>query len=115
MANSHPDYDRHSRERTQDVLKALEQKAAILKVTGGSSITAGKVGEAPKLEYTSGNGVHIRHLPDDEHGLIRISIGGGDAIPINADYCVFRGNPSECLKLLKKAIRAVEEAYSIQN
>ena len=54
------------------------------------------------------DGIHVRKLPDDELDILRISIGGGDNIPVNVNYLVFRGDRVECIKLLRKALSALD-------
>ena len=52
--------------------------------------------------------VDVAKLPDDEQGIIRISIGGGDATPVQLNYCRFRGDHGACVDLLRKVLRAME-------
>jgi hypothetical protein len=70
-----------------------------------SEITAGRHDEVPLREWTYGD-VVVRQMPPDEHGVLRISVGGwpGPA------YCVFRGDPDHCLELLHRAYLAMTNA-----
>jgi hypothetical protein len=87
-------------------LNRLQERADDMVRDRASEITAGKEGEA-ELGRWKHAGVHVTHLPPDEQGILRISIGGGlDIVPMN--YCVFRGDRGPCIYLLKKAIRALE-------
>ncbi len=71
-----------------------------------SQITGGVEGEQSLAEW-SANDVGVRQLPDDRHGILRISIGGGST-PLPLNYCVFRGDRVKCIDLLQKALRALE-------
>lgn len=88
-------------------LKSLKEKANRMQSEGKSKITAGDDGEQP-LEEWQQNGVHVRHMPPDEHGILRISIGGGIVAPMELNYCVFRGNHGACIDLLRKALKAMD-------
>lgn len=46
--------------------------------------------------------------PDDEQGILRISVGGG-VQTVDVNYCVYRGDLAKCLHLLRMAICALEE------
>ena len=48
-------------------------------------------------------------MPDDEHGVLRMSIGGGDNLPVTLNYCVVRGGIGQCIELLEKALKALRE------
>ncbi len=87
-------------------LRSLEQKAARMTAAGKSQITAGKPMEEALAEWKA-NGVGVTQLPPDEHGILRISIGGGDT-PARVNYCVFRGGHGRCVDLLRKALKAME-------
>jgi hypothetical protein len=71
-----------------------------------SEITAGKDGE-DELAAWSKCQVRVRQLPPDEHGILRISIGGGET-PVPVDYCSFRGDRQECIRLLRRALKALQ-------
>jgi hypothetical protein len=98
------DYITHFRD---EWLKSLDEKADRMKAAGQSKITGGEEGEQPLAEWQH-KGVTCRHMPPDEHGILRISIGGGTETPVDVNYCVFRGNRGHCIDLLRKALRAME-------
>jgi hypothetical protein len=87
--------------------KSLGEKADRMHAEGKSRITGGNKGEKPLAEWQFKT-VHVRHMPEDEHGILRISIGGGDDTPIQLNYCVFRGSRGHCIDLLRKALKAME-------
>lgn len=87
-------------------LASLEAKANKMRDAGESQITGGKPGEEELGSWSVG-GVTIRQLPVDEHGILRISIGGGDVPSPGMDYCVFRGDRAQCRRLLSKVVRAL--------
>lgn len=64
----------------EEFLNALRGKADKMGAKGTSSITAGELNEEPICEWKGSNGVHCRKMPDDEHGVLRISIGGGEHV-----------------------------------
>jgi len=82
----------------------IHDKARRMIDEGKNTITAGVPGEQAIAKWESG-GVVVRQMPDDEHGLLRISIGG---LP-NKGYLVFRGDRGQCRALLKRALRALEK------
>jgi len=90
-------------------IKSLEDKAEKMQAAGESQITAGKPDEQI-LDQWKWNGVYVRQLPPDEHGILRISIGGGDT-PSPLNYLVFRGDHGECVDLLRKALKALERTH----
>ena len=92
---------------SRDWLKSLEEKADRMVANGASMITAGVEGEKALAEWQF-KSVGVRHMPEDEHGILRISIGGGEHIPIPLDYCVFRGDRGQCVDLLRRALKALE-------
>ena len=96
------------RDFRQDWLKDLEAKADRMREAGESKITGGDKGERRLAEWQHKT-VHVRHMPPDEHGILRISLGGGEDIPVQLNYCVFRGNRGHCIDLLRKALKAMEE------
>lgn len=85
----------------------LQRRAEVIKKMEKSKITGGADGEPILMEWTA-NGVGVRQLPDDEQGILRISIGGGEHLPVKMNYCVFRGNRSLCIGVLRKALKALE-------
>lgn len=94
---THPDADAR-----RDWLRSLEDKATRMKAAGQSEITTGG---GPLAEWQHGR-VRVRKMPDDEHGLLRISVGGGDT-PLEGDYCTFRGDREQCIALLNRALNAL--------
>jgi hypothetical protein len=88
-------------------LKSLEEKADRMREAGESKITGGEEGEQSLAEWKYKT-FHVRHMPLDEHGILRISVGGGENIPVQLNYCVFRGNHGHCVDLLRKALKALE-------
>lgn len=103
---THDDRDYHSDFRTR-WLDSLEAKADRMQAAGQSKITGGDDGEQPLAEWQH-KSVQVRHMPPDEHGILRISIGGGQDTPVELNYCVFRGNRGHCIDLLRKALKAME-------
>lgn len=90
-------------------LESLKAKAEKMESQRESQITGGKPGEKPLAEWKCG-GVCVKHLPDDEHGILRISCGGGRETPIHLDYCVIRGSVGQCIELLQACIVALRAA-----
>src|SRR3990167_4441942 len=88
-------------------LDSLRNKADQMQADGKSNITGGEDGEQALAAWKS-HGVHVKHLPDDEHGILRISVGGGTETPILLNYLVFRGNYEACVSLLEQALRALK-------
>lgn len=93
--------------KREEWLNNLIDKAEAARAAGQSSITGGADGE-PIIAQWKAFDVGVRHLPDDEHGILRISIGGGET-PLPLNYCVFRGNHQACIELLRKALKALEQ------
>lgn len=88
-------------------MERLRERADENERRGLSQIAGGKP-EEPVLEEWESNGVHVRHLPDDEQQILRISIGGGGLAAVEHNYCVFRGPHGACVDLLRKVLRAME-------
>lgn len=97
------------RDFRREWMERLQQRAASMVRNKQSEITAGKQDEQPLAEWKA-HGVGVRHMPDDEQGILRISVGGGEDLPISLNYCVFRGSIGQCIDLMHKAIRALREA-----
>lgn len=72
-----------------------------------STITAGGEGEAALAQWKR-DGVSVVHLPPDEQGVLRVSIGGGDHLPINVAYCNFRGDYDQVVALVRRALSVLE-------
>lgn len=93
--------------KREEWLNRLIDKAETARAEGQSQITGGRDGEPILAEWKACD-VGVRHLPDDEHGILRISIGGGST-PLPLNYCVFRGDRGQCIELLKKALAAIQD------
>lgn len=93
----------------EQFLNELRGKADRMGAKGTSSITAGELNEESICEWKGSNGVHCRRMPDDEHNVLRISIGGGEHLPVTLNYCVVRGGVGQCIELLEKALKALRE------
>lgn len=90
-------------------LDSLRAKAAKMVDAGESQMTAGKPGEEPLAEYRRA-GVTVRQLPEDEYGILRLSIGAHPDAWLDTAYLVFRGDRGKCQSLLRRALRALEFA-----
>lgn len=99
---THDDYQHRINEAAR-FMERLKQRAAQDK--GKSQITAGHESEIPLARWKHGD-VQVTHYPDDEQGILRISIGGGHT-PVPLNYCVIRGGVGQCIELLEKAIAAL--------
>ena len=96
--------------RNEDFLERLRERADKCVDELSSTITAGKPGEEPLASWRRGN-VDVKQLADDEQGILRISVGGGQT-PVPLNYVVFRGNHGECVDLLRRALAALERRPS---
>ena len=102
-------FDREHRPNLADEwMDSLMAKAEKMRAAQQSQITGGKP-EEPVLNEWKRKGIHVRELPPDEHGILRISIGGGPDTPTAVDYCVFRGSHGKCVDLLRRALIAMQE------
>lgn len=99
-------FDNQHRQTFMDQLRERADKA---KDAAASTITAGAAGEQPLAAWKASNGIHCRHMPDDEQGILRISVGGGDHLPVTLNYVTVRGKVGDCIALLQKAIDALRE------
>ena len=100
----------HEDSDQQLFLNRLRERANQMTKAQQSGIAAGKLGEPVLAEWTA-HGVHVEHRPDDEQGIMRISIGGnppGHALPMS--YCSIRGDLGQCIDLLTNAIEALKDA-----
>lgn len=87
-------------------MQRLKDRAAKMEREGLSQIASGKRGEQALAKYDA-QGVHVRKMPDDEQGILRISIGGG--IPsVNVNYCTYRGDRQRCIEMIEKALGALK-------
>lgn len=89
-------------------MEQLGRRAAVAKKKGTAKITVGEAGEPVLAEWKHG-GLYVVHRPPDPQGILRISIGGGEFNPVDLEYCVFRGDRTQCAYLLEKAARALRE------
>lgn len=104
--DTHSDASHLSRLR-DEFMGRLRERAEDDRAAGRSKITGGADGEESLAEWKASNGVHVRQLPPDEQGILRISVGGGDDVPVPLNYVVFRGSHGACVDLLRKALHAL--------
>ena len=90
-------------------IDALRDRAAKAEKAAASVIAAGEKDEQELGSWKASNGVHCRHLPDDPQGILRMSIGGGEHLPVTMNYVVVRGKIGQCIELLEKALVALRE------
>ena len=91
-----------------EFLRRLKERATQMKQDRASEITGGKDGEK-ELARWDAEGIQCIHRPEDEQGVLRISVGGGET-PVPLNYCVIRGDLGQCIELLEKAARALRAA-----
>ncbi len=103
MSMTHED----KQHQTNEFLDRLIARADRMREEKASVITAGEEGE-PIIKTWLSNGMGVTVRPDDPQGILRISVGGGDKTPVPLNYCTVRGDIGQCIKLLKRAIRALE-------
>lgn len=89
-------------------LDRLQERAGQMVQDKASEITCGKPGEETLQSWDSANGVSVRQLPEDEQGILRISVGGGIQ-KVDVNYCVCRGDLAKCAHLLEKAAHALKD------
>ena len=99
---THPDNDAVE---PSEWMKSLESKAERMVAESKSRLTAGHPGEKALSEWEHGE-IQVREMPEDEHRILRISVGGG-ATQANVNYCVFRGDRTRCAYLLEEAAKAL--------
>jgi len=106
---SHLDSDFPPKDGTfrERFIKELAGRAETIKKQEGSQITSGFDGEPFLAKWTAAN-VQVVQRPDDPQDILRISIGGGDHLPVSLNYCVIRGDRKRCIQLLQRAIKALE-------
>ena len=90
-------------------IEQLRERAARARKAEASVITAGEKNEKELGSWKASNGVHCKHLPDDPQGILRLSIGGGEHLPVTMNYLVVRGKIGKCIELLEKALIALRE------
>lgn len=93
----------------QEFIQRLTKQAEQNMAKGTGTIAGGAPHEKLLEEWRGSNGVVCRRLPDDPNGVLRISIGGGDDIPVLGDYAVVRGDVRNCIELLERALAALKE------
>lgn len=91
----------------EQFIKDLSARADFLQAAGKSKITGGVDGEPILMEWTA-NDIYIRQMPADQQGVLRVSIGGGDHLPVTVNYLTFRGDRGQCIDLLRRALTALE-------
>lgn len=87
----------------------LRERAVKAEKAAASLITGGEPHEKELGSWKASNGVHCRHMPDDPQGILRISAGGGEDLPVTMNYVVVRGKIGQCIDLLEKALVALRE------
>lgn len=92
----------------QTFIDRLRERAKQCVNDCASEITIGKPDEKP-LAVWKHDGIYVTHMPDDEQGILRISIGGGSEI-VSLDYCTIRGGVGKCIDLMERAIAALRKA-----
>lgn len=100
---THFDNDHRDAAR-QDFLKELELRAELMSDLAKNDLQDGNV-----LADWKHDGMRCQLLPDDRQGILRISIGGGDDLPVMADYCNIRGDIGKCIRLLERAVAALKK------
>lgn len=98
----------HLDNQHSDFIERLKERAAAAEQAKASLITGGNEGDEPLAVWDFAN-VQCKHLPDDEQGILRISIGGGQT-PVPLNYCVIRGDLGQCIDLLSRALDALRAA-----
>lgn len=96
---SHQDLDHDERSRVIDELRC---KAEVLSDLGRNRVTNDKV-----LEQWNHDGIRVQMLPEDRNGVLRISIGGHPGIE-RSEYCNFRGDQQQCIRLLERCLQAMK-------
>jgi hypothetical protein len=87
----------------------LRERAEKAQKAAASTIAAGGENEQELGSWRASNGMHCRHMPDDEQGILRLSIGGGEHLPTTMNYLVVRGKIGQCIELLEKALVALRQ------
>lgn len=100
MAMTHSDSDHMGSE----FMKLLQQRATTMEEKQQATITAGKPGEIV-LKHWKYDNMYVMKLPNDQQGILRVSVGGGRA---EVDYVSFRGDRARCALLLERAAKALK-------
>lgn len=90
-------------------MERLRERADAAQKAKASTLTGGEPGEDPLFSGQASNGVHVKVLPDEEQGIIRVSLGGGDHLPVHLDYCVIRGPIGKTIELVEISLAAMKE------
>lgn len=98
---SHQDMDHGERRR---IIEELRLKSELMTELGANRTTA----DGDVLEESEVDGLRVQKKPDDERGVLRISIGGHPAIE-RSSYCNFRGDRRACIELLERALYAMKQ------
>jgi hypothetical protein len=99
----------HSDNLHNKFIELVRERAVSARNNSQSLIASGKDGEIELKSWESTNGFNCRQLPSDPQGILRLSIGGGDDLPVQMDYLSIRGDKRQCVRLLKRALKALEE------
>ena len=104
-----PDHARSIQQlfQREGFLRELEIRADTIRSLGKSRLTGGSDDEPVVCRYES-CGIGVIQRPDDPQGILRISVGGGEDLPENVNYLVFRGDRESCIKLLTRALTALK-------
>lgn len=97
---SHSDSDHELR---REFLKELKLRAELMTDLGKNDLQEGNV----LLDWQH-DGMRFQLLPDDRQKILRISIGGGDCLPVVGNYCNIRGDIGQCIHLLEKALAGLK-------
>lgn len=87
-------------------MERLRERAE--QMDGKSKIAAGAPDEKPVAEWRHKN-VDVKHLPNDEQDILRVSVGGIIASTPRFIYCSFRGPVGQCIAALEQAIEAMKK------
>jgi len=96
---SHSDSDHEMKAR---VLDELRMKAELMEDLGKNDLALGNVQSESRLD-----GIHIRQLPPDKQGVLRLSIGGRPDME-GTQYLTYRGDTRQCVELLEQALSAIK-------
>jgi hypothetical protein len=96
---SHSDRD-HSEDSR--ILKELQLKAELMSDLSRNRVTNDRV-----QEEWHHDGIRIQMLPDDPHGMLRVSIGGHPTIE-RSEYCNFRGDQGKAIALLERCLSGMK-------
>lgn len=91
----------------------MRKRARKMSEESASVIAGGSPGE-PKLASWEWGGVYVVQRPPDPQGILRVSIGGGEELPVSLNYCTFRGDREACIALLKKALDALRNEKTVK-